>query len=110
MVPQIEVTFEIDVNGILKVSAEDRTGSKNEIVINNDQNRLSPEDIERMINDAEWFAEDDAKVKERVESRNELESLMPNLWKTRSTTRKSWGPSWVTRTSNQEAHGPWHAA
>ena len=79
-VPQIEVTFEIDVNGILKVSAEDKgTGSKNEIVINNDQNRLSPEDIERMINDAERFAEDDAKVKERVESRNELESYAYSL-------------------------------
>lgn len=74
-VPQIEVTFEIDVNGILKVSAEDKgTGNKEKIVINNDQNRLSPEDIERMINDAEKFADDDKKVKERVEARNELES------------------------------------
>jgi len=74
-VPQIEVTFEIDVNGILKVSAEDKgTGSKEQITINNDQNRLSPEDIERMINDAEKFADEDKKVKEKVEARNELES------------------------------------
>jgi len=79
-VPQIEVTFEIDVNGILKVSAEDKgTGNKEKIVINNDQNRLSPEDIERMINDAEKFADDDKKVKERVESRNELESYAYSL-------------------------------
>lgn len=79
-VPQIEVTFEIDVNGILKVSAEDKgTGNKEKIVINNDQNRLSPEDIERMINDAEKFAEEDKKVKERVESRNELESYAYSL-------------------------------
>jgi heat shock protein 5 len=53
-VPQIEVTFEIDVNGILRVSAEDKgTGNKNNIVINNNQNRLSPEEIERMIKDSE---------------------------------------------------------
>jgi len=79
-VPQIEVTFEIDVNGILRVSAEDKgTGNKNNIVINNDQNRLSPEDIERMINDAEKFAEDDKRVKERVEARNELEGYAYSL-------------------------------
>ncbi|KAL5011603.1 hypothetical protein ScPMuIL_010154 [Solemya velum] len=79
-VPQIEVTFEIDVNGILKVTAEDKgTGSKNQIVIQNDQNRLSPEDIERMINDAEKYADDDKKVKERVEAKNELESFAYSL-------------------------------
>jgi heat shock protein 5 len=78
--PQIEVTFEIDVNGILKVSAEDKgTGNKNNIVIKNDQNRLSPEDIERMVNDAEKFAEEDKKVKERVEARNELEGYAYSL-------------------------------
>jgi len=79
-VPQIEVTFEIDVNGILKVTAEDKgTSNKNSITINNDQNRLTPEDIERMINDAEKFAEDDKKLKERVEARNELESYAYSL-------------------------------
>ncbi|KFD49995.1 hypothetical protein M513_09088 [Trichuris suis] len=79
-VPQISVTFEIDVNGILHVTAEDKgTGNKNEITITNDHNRLSPEDIDRMINDAEKFAEEDKKVKERVESRNEVESLVYSL-------------------------------
>lgn len=79
-VPQVEVTFEIDVNGILKVTAEDKgTGSKNHIVIQNDNNRLSPEDIERMINDAERYADDDKKVKERVEAKNELESFAYSL-------------------------------
>lgn len=79
-VPQIEVTFEIDVNGILKVSAEDKgTGNKEKIVINNDNNRLNPEDIERMINDAEKFAEDDKAIKEKVEARNELESYAYSL-------------------------------
>ncbi|VDM67090.1 unnamed protein product [Strongylus vulgaris] len=76
----LKVTFEIDVNGILHVTAEDKgTGNKNQITITNDQNRLSPEDIERMINDAEKFAEDDKKVKEQVEARNELESYAYSL-------------------------------
>lgn len=79
-VPQIEVTFEIDVNGILKVSAEDKgTGNKNNIVIQNDNNRLSPDDIERMINDAEKFADEDKTVKEKVEAKNDLESFTYNL-------------------------------
>merc|ERR1712218_286432 len=57
-VPQIEVTFEIDANGVLHVSAEDKgTGNKEQITITNDQNRLSPEDIERMVQEAEKFAE-----------------------------------------------------
>merc|ERR1712087_940252 len=69
-VPQIEVTFEIDANGILQVSAEDKgTGSKEKITITNDQNRLTPEDIEKMINDAEKFADEDAKLKGKVEAR-----------------------------------------
>uniref|UniRef100_A0A8D8XRE6 Heat shock 70 kDa protein cognate 3 n=1 Tax=Cacopsylla melanoneura TaxID=428564 RepID=A0A8D8XRE6_9HEMI len=79
-VPQIEVTFEIDANGILQVSAEDKgTGNKEKIVITNDQNRLTPDDIDRMIRDAEKFADDDKKLKERVESRNELESYAYSL-------------------------------
>ena len=79
-VPQIEVTFEIDANGILQVSAEDKgTGNKEKITITNDQNRLTPEDIEQMIADAEKFADDDKKLKERVESRNELESYAYSL-------------------------------
>merc|ERR1712238_282275 len=79
-VPQVEVTFEIDVNGILKVSAEDKgTGTKNHIVIQNDQNRLSPEDIERMLNDTKKFEDKDKKLKERVDARNELESYAYSL-------------------------------
>jgi len=79
-VPQIEVTFEIDANGILQVSAEDKgTGNKEKITITNDQNRLTPEDIEKMINDAEKFADEDAKLKGKVEARNELESYAYSL-------------------------------
>ncbi|XP_071820256.1 endoplasmic reticulum chaperone BiP-like [Apostichopus japonicus] len=79
-VPQIEVTFEIDVNGILRVSAEDKgTGNKEKITITNDQNRLTPEDIEKMVADAEKFAEEDKIVKERVEARNDLEGFAYSL-------------------------------
>merc|ERR1711962_1981998 len=79
-VPQIEVTFEIDVNGILVVSAEDKgTGKKEKITITNDQNRLSPEDIERMGKDSETFAEEDAKMKEKVDAKNEFESYAYSL-------------------------------
>jgi heat shock protein 5 len=79
-VPQVEVTFEIDVNGILHVSAEDKgTGNKNKITITNDGNRLSPDDIQRMINDAEKFADEDKSLKEKVDARNELESYAYSL-------------------------------
>ncbi|KAJ8353029.1 hypothetical protein AAFF_G00119400 [Aldrovandia affinis] len=78
-VPQIEVTFEIDVNGILRVTAEDKgTGNKNKITITN-QNRLTPEDIERMVNDANRFADEDRMLKERVDARNKLESYAYSL-------------------------------
>uniref|UniRef100_A0A8C1PMC5 Endoplasmic reticulum chaperone BIP n=1 Tax=Cyprinus carpio TaxID=7962 RepID=A0A8C1PMC5_CYPCA len=79
-VPQIEVTFEIDVNSILRVTAKDLgTGNKNKITITNDQNRLTPEDIERMVNEAEHFAEEDKKLKERIDARNDLESYAYSL-------------------------------
>merc|ERR1712176_1249057 len=79
-VPQIEVTFEFDVNGILRVSAEDKgTGNKEKIEIQNDSNRLSPEDVERMIKDAEMFAEEDAKVAARATAKNELEQYAYSL-------------------------------
>lgn len=79
-IPQIEVSFEIDANGILRVSAEDKgTGQKNDIVIENNQNRLSEEEIERMINDADRYAEEDRLVKEKIDARNELESYVYSL-------------------------------
>lgn len=74
-VPQIEVTFEMDVNAILRVSAKDMgTGNEEKITITNDQNRLTPEDIERMVKEAEEFAAEDQKVKAKVDAKNELES------------------------------------
>merc|ERR1712054_76085 len=79
-VPQIEVTFDIDSNGILNVSACDKsTGKQNKITITNDKGRLSKEDIERMVNDAEKFKADDEKQKERISSKNGLESYCFNM-------------------------------
>jgi len=76
-VPQIEVTFEIDVNGILKVSAEDKgTGKSESITITNDKGRLSEEEIERMVAEAEQFAEEDKLLKEKIESKNTLENYL----------------------------------
>merc|ERR1712000_354038 len=65
-VPQIEVTFDIDANGILNVSAEDKsTGKSNKITITNDKGRLSKEEIEKMVADAEKYRNDDGKSKRR---------------------------------------------
>merc|ERR1712141_374293 len=78
--PQIEVTFEIDVNGILNVSAVDKsTNKQSKITITNDQGRLSKEEIERMVNDADKFKAEDEKQKERITAKNGLESYCFNM-------------------------------
>merc|ERR1711988_753931 len=72
--PQIDVTFEIDANGILNVKAEEQgSGASEKITITNDKGRLSQEEIERMVEEAEEFAEEDRLMKERIEARNGLE-------------------------------------
>merc|ERR1711968_326421 len=75
-VPQIEVTFDIDANGVLNVTAEDKgaSGKKANITITNDKGRLSKDDIDRMVREAEQYAEEDAKAKERIDAKNQLES------------------------------------
>jgi len=79
-VPQIEVTFEIDANGILQVSASDKgTGKAEKITITADKGRLSQEEIERMVREAEEFAEEDKKTQGRITARNGLESYLYNL-------------------------------
>jgi len=79
-VPQIEVTFDIDANGILNVSAADKsTGRENKITITNDKGRLSKEEIERMVSDAERFRGEDEKQRERVSAKNSLESYCFNM-------------------------------
>ena len=88
-VPQIEVTFEIDANGILNVGAEDKgTGKSEKITITNDKGRLSQEEIERMVEEAEEFAEEDRKTKERIDSRNSLETFAYNMKNTVSDSDK----------------------
>jgi heat shock protein 1/8 len=79
-VPQIEVTFDIDANGILNVTATEKsTGKENKITITNDKGRLTKEDIERMVNEAEKYRVDDEKQKDRVSAKNSLESYCFNM-------------------------------
>jgi len=79
-VPQIEVTFDIDANGILNVSASDKSSGKTEkITITNDKGRLSAEEIEKMVADAEKFKDEDNKQKERIDAKNSLESYCFNM-------------------------------
>nr|AAH78115.1 Hsp70 protein [Xenopus laevis] len=79
-VPQIEVTFDIDANGILNVSAvEKSSGKQNKITITNDKGRLSKEDIEKMVQEAEKYKADDDAQRERVDAKNALESYAFNL-------------------------------
>ncbi|XP_005986180.1 heat shock cognate 71 kDa protein isoform X1 [Latimeria chalumnae] len=79
-VPQIEVTFDIDANGILNVSAVDKsTGKENKITITNDKGRLSKEDIEQMVQEAEKYKVEDEKQRDRVSAKNSLESYTFNM-------------------------------
>ncbi|CAI0420944.1 unnamed protein product [Linum tenue] len=79
-VPQINVVFDIDANGILNVSAEDKTaGVKNKITITNDKGRLSKDEIERMVQEAERYKAEDEEVKKKVEAKNSLENYAYNM-------------------------------
>lgn len=79
-VPQIEITFDIDANGILNVSAVDKASGKSEkITITNDTNRLSQEEIEKMIKEAEKYKAEDDALKEKIEAKNQLESTCYSL-------------------------------
>jgi heat shock protein 5 len=88
-VPQIEVTFEVDENGILHVTAADKAGGRSKsITITNDKGRLSQEEIDRMVREAEEFAEEDRRVRERVDARNRLENY---VYRMRSTVKDGGG-------------------
>ncbi|KAH7624528.1 hypothetical protein Ndes2526B_g00732 [Nannochloris sp. 'desiccata'] len=85
-VPQINVTFDVDANGILNVSAEDKAaGVKNKITITNDKGRLSKDEIERMVQEAEKYAVEDEEAKKKIEARNALENL---AYSTRNTIKE----------------------
>merc|ERR1711943_115564 len=85
-VPQIEVTFDIDANGVLNVTAEDMgaSGKKANITITNDKGRLSKDDIDRMVREAEQYAEEDKAAKERIDAKNALESYCYQMKNTAS--------------------------
>ncbi|OIT06630.1 PREDICTED: heat shock 70 kDa protein [Nicotiana attenuata] len=84
-VPQVNVCFDIDANGILNVSAEDKTaGVKNKITITNDKGRLSKEEIERLVQEAERYKAEDESMKKKVEAKNALENYAYNM---RNTVR-----------------------
>jgi L1 cell adhesion molecule like protein len=75
--PQIEVSFDIDANGILNVSAVDKgSGKSQKITISNDSGRISKDDIEKMIKEAEEYKEEDEKAKDRVDAKNDLENYL----------------------------------
>ncbi|KAE8190893.1 hypothetical protein CF335_g6236 [Tilletia laevis] len=79
-VPQIEVTFDVDANSVFNVSAADKTpGKSQKITINNDKARLSKDDIERMVNEAEKFRAEDEAATARITAKNGLESYAYNL-------------------------------
>jgi len=79
-VPQIEVTFDLDANGILNVSATDKTTNQSQrVTITNDKGRLSKEDIEQMIADAEKYKNEDEAVRETIQARNGLESYVYSM-------------------------------
>jgi heat shock protein 1/8 len=74
-VPQVEVTFDLDANGVMNVSAKDKaTSTENNITITNDKGRLSQDDIERMVKEAEKYAAEDDAMKEKIEAKNQLEN------------------------------------
>jgi L1 cell adhesion molecule like protein len=75
--PQIEVTFDLDANCILNVTAcEKSTGKSNKITITNDKGRLSKEEIDRMVEEAERYKEEDNKIREKIEAKNQLENMI----------------------------------
>ena len=82
-IPQIEVSFDVDANGIMNIEAKDKgSGNIQNITIKNDKGRLSQEDIERMVNEGEKFAEEDKLHKETIEEKNKLDAL---VYQTKST-------------------------
>jgi L1 cell adhesion molecule like protein len=89
-VPQINVVFDIDANGILNVSAEDKaTNKKNKITITNDKGRLTKEDIDKLVKEAEKYKEDDEALKKKIEAKNALENFTYNIRNTLSDDEKS---------------------
>ena len=97
-VPQIEVTFDLDANGIMNVSAVEKgTGKTNKITITNDGSRLSKDDIQKMVDDAEKFKKDDDEMRELLESKNSLENMI-------YTTKNAYDEKLKTCDESQKEH------
>ena len=85
-VPKIEVSFDIDANGIMNIEAVDKgSGNKKNITITNDSGRLNPDDIEKMVKEAEKYKKEDDELREKVEKKNEYEDI---LFQTKATVEK----------------------
>ena len=85
-IPQIEVSFDVNADGIMNISASDKSSGKTEeITITNDKGRLSSDDIQRMVDEAEKFKEEDDKIKETIDAKNEYENI---IYQTKSTIDK----------------------
>jgi molecular chaperone DnaK (HSP70) len=98
--PQIEVTFEVDANDILHVTAVDKgTGKSEKITIRSDDRRLSQEEIDRMVREADEFAEEDRKLRERVDARNKLETYATRFGASWTTPRRT--TRWTPRTKDR---------
>lgn len=96
-VPQIEVTFKIDANGIVNVSAKDKGTGKEQHITISDSSGISKDDIDRMVNEAKLHEEDDKKRKEVVEQRNQLDSLIIQIEKTISENKEKLPAEEVTK-------------
>ena len=89
-VPQIEISYDLDANGILTVTASEKsTGKSDNITVTNDKGRLSKDEIDKMVADAEKFKEDDEKAKETIDARNNLESTIYQMKSTLSDEKMS---------------------
>jgi L1 cell adhesion molecule like protein len=99
-VPQIEVVFDIDANGILNVSASEKSsGKSNKIVITNDKGRLSKEEIDRMLEEAEKYKQEDEIVREKIEAKNQLENY---LYQTKSLVNDNKSEVKIPESSKQQ--------
>ena len=107
-VPQIEVVFDMDANGILNVTATDKGGGKsNKITITNDKGRLSKEDIERMVQEAEKYKAEDEAQQKKVEAKNSLENYAYSMRNTISDQVCSVAALWIASTVLLELHIQW---
>ena len=104
--PQIEVVFDIDANGILNVSASEKsTGKSNKITITNDKGRLSKEEIERMVEEAEKYKNEDAELRERIESKNKMEE---QIYQAKNASSKLEDPLKTKALNKIKEYEEWH--